>query len=63
MSTRIPIRTAAHEGVFNRLGLTDSNVQSEQGGGDGIGPFMKAQIAHGIEQDRAGEEPLNAARR
>src|SRR6266480_4173739 len=38
-------RAALHEGVFDRLGLADRDMQPEQHGGERIGPFVKAQIA------------------
>ena len=46
-------RTAALQRVFDRLSLAESDVQSEQGRGEGIGPSVKAQVAQAIEQDRA----------
>src|SRR5580700_7271641 len=50
------LRPSAHEGMFYRLGLADRDMQSEQNHGDRIAPFAKAQIAEGIQQDRAGQD-------
>src|SRR5450631_3734211 len=49
-------RPPAHEGVFYRLGLADGDMQPEQDRGEGIGPFVKAQIPQRIEQDCACED-------
>src|ERR1700730_11394331 len=46
----------AHEGVFYRLGLADGDMQPEQDHGEGIGPFVKAQIPQRIEQHCACED-------
>src|ERR1700676_3655359 len=47
------VRPLAHEGVFDRLGLADGDMQRKQRHGDGIGPLVEAQIAKGLEQHRA----------
>src|SRR5258708_32028074 len=49
-------RTPAHEGVLDRLGLANGDMQSEQHGGEGIGPSVKAQLAQGAEQNRSRED-------
>ena len=57
---RIPFtdrfRAGALESVFDRLGLSDRDMQAKQRHGDRIDPFVEAQIAHGIQQDRAGKD-------
>src|SRR5215813_12678383 len=44
------------EGVFDRLGLADRDMQSEQRGRDRKGPSVQAKFAEMREQDRAGED-------
>ena len=57
---RIPFtnrfRAGALESVFDRLGLSDCDMQAKQRHGNRISPFVEAQIMRGIEQDRAGED-------
>jgi hypothetical protein len=48
-------RAGTLESVFDRLGLTDHNMQDEQRRAYSVGPFVKPQIGHRVEQDRASE--------
>jgi hypothetical protein len=48
-------RAGTLESVFDRLGLTDDNMQGERRRAYSVGPFVKPQIGHRVEQDRARE--------
>src|SRR6185312_7223394 len=54
LADRFPAR--ALEGVLDRLGLADRDMQTEQRGGDRERPFVEAQIAEPFEQDGASED-------
>src|SRR5262245_35189815 len=50
------LRAGALEGVFDRLGLADRDMQPEQRGRDRKRPSVQAELADMREQDRAGED-------